>query len=147
LPIGDGRCGDQAYLDDWPVRFNGVVVLQHRGGGLGPWSLGSHRLGRWQGQVLVNGDPLLFYHFSGMRPVTDWLYDAGLWRWRTPLTALVRRHIYTPYARELRAATRSIRSAGIPRPATDSVFRSERKRELLARMLRHRTFVVATGAG
>ena len=30
------RFGDQAYLNEWPERFDGVRILQHPGGGVGP---------------------------------------------------------------------------------------------------------------
>ena len=39
----DGKYGDQKYLDDWPQRFERVVVLQDVGVGLAPWNVRSHK--------------------------------------------------------------------------------------------------------
>jgi hypothetical protein len=59
----EGRYGDQKYLDDWPERFARVVVLQDRGVGLAPWNLRSQRISMRGGRLLVDGEPLIFYHF------------------------------------------------------------------------------------
>ena len=61
--LEDGKYGDQKYLDDWPERFDGVVVLQDAGVGLAPWNVRSHRLAMRNERVFVDGKPLVFYHF------------------------------------------------------------------------------------
>src|SRR5262249_1819337 len=38
------RFADQGYLNDWPARFPGVVVLQHPGVNLAPWNVARYRL-------------------------------------------------------------------------------------------------------
>ena len=41
---------------------SGVHVLEHPGGGLAPWNISAHRLGESDGSVLVDGQPLIFFH-------------------------------------------------------------------------------------
>jgi hypothetical protein len=69
--VEDGKMGDQKYLDDWPARFRRVHVLEHVGGGLAPWNVRRYRLEERDGDVLVDGDPLVFYHFHGLRLFRD----------------------------------------------------------------------------
>jgi hypothetical protein len=139
------RFGDQKYLDDWPSSYEGVVVLQHKGAGLARWNLANYRLHEARGQLLVDEDPLIFYHFSHLRVITRWLYDPwGLRRWHAGLDPIVKRQVYVPYARELRASSALIRSVGGKVPSIDNVRWSRNKLLLLADMLRHRSFLVVT---
>jgi hypothetical protein len=105
--LEDGKLGDQKYLDDWPERFAGVHVLEHRGGGLAPWNVSSHALesGRGGG-VLVDGDPLVFFHYIRVR-----VLDTGDYLWRLPGFVLTPEHerlLYEPYFRALDAAKEEV---------------------------------------
>jgi hypothetical protein len=62
----DGKFADQKYLDDWPDRFPGVHVLAHPGGGLAPWNARQYALERRNGALLVEGRPLVFYHYQSL---------------------------------------------------------------------------------
>lgn len=109
----NGRFGDQAYLDDWPASFKGVVVAQHEGIGMAPWRVGGVQLERTGNVVRVEGWPLVFFHFSKMRRLTRFLYQLHDWRFhRYPMDRVLRHDIYAPYARALYSAERRIRQAG-----------------------------------
>jgi hypothetical protein len=120
LRLEDGKFADQKYLDDWPERFEGVHVLRHPGGGLAPWNIDRHRLSREDGRVLVDGEPLVFFHFHRVRMRVDGGYD-----WRAPgylgLRA-ARELVYRPYLAALDDAKREVRrvdpsfSAGLVEP-------------------------------
>ena len=100
--LEDGKLGDQKYLDDWPERFEGVHVLQHKGGGLAPWNISQYELGRSGDQITVDGQPLIFFHYHRVKLQTGGGYD-----WRPPgylITNRQKRLVYLPYLRALKAA-------------------------------------------
>jgi hypothetical protein len=99
--VEDGRFADQKYLDDWPVRFPGVVVLRHKGANLAPWNLANYKIHLDGNHVWVDEQPLIFFHFHGLKQITDWLYDTNLVSYRVGLSEAVRRNIYAPYIRTL----------------------------------------------
>jgi SAM-dependent methyltransferase len=122
----DGKLGDQKYLDDWPERFEGVHVLQHQGGGLAPWNVENYELRSGDGSVLVDGLPLVFYHYHSLRLYSGVtvLRSLGfatntyrLTRSRTPLvwasgypiSEPERRLIWDPYLRRLGAVVSRVR--------------------------------------
>lgn len=109
--VEDGKYADQRYLDEWPQRFPGVRVIQHRGANLAPWNLKTHHLSLvdgGDGGVMVDGQPLLFYHFHRLRQIRPWLYAPRLTDFLVPPNALVRQHIYVPYLRAVRAMHRTV---------------------------------------
>ncbi len=99
--LENGCFADQKYLDDWPTRFPAVVVIQHKGAGLAPWNVPNFSLGLDDGQVLVDSQPLVFFHFHGLKQRGRWLYDPDLTRYRVRADSLLKRHIYGSYTREL----------------------------------------------
>lgn len=99
--VEDGRYADQKYLDDWPTRFPGVVVLQHKGTGLAPWNVENRSLYLENGQVLVDSWPLVFFHFQGLKQIGRWLYDPNLAIYGARVGSLLKLYVYGPYIREL----------------------------------------------
>ena len=101
----DGKYADQKYLDDWPERFPGTVVLQHPGAGLAPWNWKRYDIQTDGGQVKVDGRPLIFFHFHGLKILSAWLYDpvyAGKLYGEMPRR--LTRVLYGDYAARLRGA-------------------------------------------
>lgn len=64
--VEDGKFGDQLYLNDWPERYENIHVLQHVGGGVAPWNHDQYIFNNLGNQVLVDGNPLIFYHFHSL---------------------------------------------------------------------------------
>lgn len=102
----DGRFADQKYLDDWPSRFEGVVVIHHKGANLAPWNLANYTISWSGGRVLVDADPLVFFHFHSLRRLGGPLFDLGLDRYGVRPNSVVLRHIFEPYLQDLAERTR-----------------------------------------
>lgn len=62
--LGDGVWGDQGYLDHFPRLFSGVETFDGATVGLAPWNLFRHTIAQREGNVLVDGRPLIAYHFA-----------------------------------------------------------------------------------
>jgi len=105
--LEDGKLGDQKYLDDWPERFDRVHVLAHKGGGLAPWNLSQYDVHVHGDAILVDDDPLIFFHYHGLR-----LRQNGRHRLAPPgyvLSRGARELVYAPYLEALRAAAALVR--------------------------------------
>lgn len=62
--IPGGLFTDQRWIDLAPCFFD-VYVLRHPGYNLAPWNLSKRKVAQENGHLLVNGEPLRFFHFSG----------------------------------------------------------------------------------
>ena len=60
------RFADQKYLDYFEEKFKGVVVSKNNGADLSYWNMKNYRgkIKKINGQVYINGDRLIFFHFS-----------------------------------------------------------------------------------
>ena len=97
-----GKCGDQHYLDTWPQRYSRLVISCNPGIGRGPWNIMKHCVRIEQGNVTIDGCPLVFYHYHSLRLFRP---SGGF---KTMMMAqgyffddTVVRAIYQPYARRV----------------------------------------------
>jgi hypothetical protein len=97
--IENGKFGDQKYLDDWPVRFEGVYELQHEGGGVAPWNIQNYELINSDNQLRIKNIEssdewtVVFYHFHALRFLTVNKVDLGTYALKTQVI----NSIYQPY--------------------------------------------------
>ena len=59
--------GDQKYLDELVSRFSGIEIRKNLGENLAPWNLFGKSIQIIDGQSMVDGEPLYYFHFSGIR--------------------------------------------------------------------------------
>ena len=69
----NGKFGDQKYLDDWSVRFNGIYELSNLGGGVAPWNIQQYEF-RQSDQGIIGTEKktgakftTVFFHFHGLK--------------------------------------------------------------------------------
>ena len=127
-----GRYGDQKYLDQLPARFGGVQECESPAVGLALWNESAHTVElAADGPPLVDGEPLVYFHHSGLRVSAlskpAWL-GARLAGRRTvpspiplayggpsePASAAVE-EIWRRYAADVSSALAEIEAAGMPR--------------------------------
>jgi len=96
-----GRYGDQKYLDEWPARFAGVVILHHKGANAGVWNLANYQVTRQDGQVILDEDPLIFFHFHGLKRLRRWLFDFHFSQYAVVPDDPIIRGIFAPYVNAL----------------------------------------------
>ena len=72
--VEDGKFGDQAYLNDWPQIFPQTVVTQNIGAGVAPWNDDQYLFTFSEdGLPLVNGTPVIFYHYHSLTFLNEYL--------------------------------------------------------------------------
>ncbi len=149
--VEGNRFADQKYLDDWPERFRNVVVLKHAGANLAPWNLGNHSVTAKAHKVTVDGSPLVFFHFHGLKQVGRWLYDPGWKEYGISPSEVLRSRIYLPYIRVLRDIARMLNSnrQSLPRGVRSSVGTASAKglRDLRLRLRKARKDAVEIAEG
>lgn len=103
--VEDGKFGDQKYLDDWPLRFKSVRVLQHLGGGVAPWNVQQYDLEHHNGDICLKNKkdnhiyPLVFFHFHGLRFFNNGFVSLAATSYE--LNSTVKELIYFPYIKKL----------------------------------------------
>jgi hypothetical protein len=99
----NGRFADQGYLNEFPTRFQGVRVLDDPGINAAPWNVHHASIAREHGHVTIDGRPLLFYHFQGIRELEPGLFEPGLEQYGATLRPALRDLVYRPYLEQLLA--------------------------------------------
>jgi hypothetical protein len=130
----DGVFGDQKYLDDWPQRFSGVCIIRHKGANLAPWNIDNYKIAARNGQLWVDEQPLIFYHFHQLERLSKNWFRSGV--------PIARRNIdliYRPYLAAMQAALATIWS--VQSNYTDAVFRPSLSRVLSWCYYRQLTFM------
>lgn len=98
------KFGDQKYLNQFPLLFKKVCVIQHKGANLAPWNVENYKY-TLDNQIQVDHAPLVFYHYQGLKPYRttgdDVTYDLGLRGCLATLPPNIQAEIYGVYLKKL----------------------------------------------
>lgn len=98
------RYADQKYLDYFEREFRDVVALSNPGANLAPWNVAAHSIELDGDTVLVDGRPLVFFHYQGFRRIGPSEYDTNLTSYGARMSPALRDGIFLPYIAALRRA-------------------------------------------
>lgn len=112
-----GRYADQGYLNEFPRRFAGVVSLHHPGVNAAPWNVEPPKLALREGGHWMQGRPIVFYHYQGVREIAPGWFDPGLRSYGVKLTRGLRDWVYLPYLSALAATQGRLRARHGLRPS------------------------------
>lgn len=102
----ENRSGDQFYLNKWPARFNHLLSIKHPGVNVAPWNVKYSKVEEKDGQLYVNDEPLIFYHFQSFHLLSENRYREVLGYFMPHRT---KKLIYKPYVEALLETVRTVK--------------------------------------
>ena len=102
------RYADQKYLDQFPILFDKLVILKHKGAGLAPWNWMQYDIKIKENKIYVDNEELIFFHFSGLKIFHSHLIMHGLTNFGSNMPKTLRKMIYSEYLTAMRKTYRLI---------------------------------------
>jgi hypothetical protein len=93
----NGRFADQGYLNTWPERYPTLVIIEDKGVNLAVWNADNYVIEERDGQFLIDGEPLIFYHFHGVKLLPDSSLDVMVPPRHGAERGILMRRILEPY--------------------------------------------------
>jgi hypothetical protein len=102
------RFGDQKYLDTWPDRYPALKIIEHKGVNLAIWNIHNYMFRMRNDVLMVDEDPLVFYHFSTTKMLPDGTVRVPMLSRGGRSKAVLLQHVINPYVAILEAERRSL---------------------------------------
>lgn len=100
------RFGDQKYLDQLPLLFKGVKVLENLGVDAAPWNCiynNNYNIYEKNNQIHIEKNKLIAFHFATIKIYNTSEFD--LWSFNyIPIKKIIKDKIYFPYLTTIRAS-------------------------------------------
>ena len=138
--LEDGKFGDQKYLDDWPVRFSSVHVLEHPGGGIAPWNVQQFEFSRSENKIYLKKKvdqmnyPVVFFHFHGLKFYTNRFvsFCGAIYE----LNKIVNEVFYFPYVKTLLQIEKDLRTKAVSFNVSGARIDTPNKRKVFVEFLK-----------
>jgi len=69
---------DQVWLDDWPLKYQNLKIINHIGINTAPWNAINYSFTKKNKQYYVNKEPLIAYHFSNLGKIKENTWNANV---------------------------------------------------------------------
>jgi hypothetical protein len=99
--LEDEKFADQLYLNSWIDKYKKVYVIQYAGAAVAPWNLSDVSLKMMDNKLYIGDEPLLFYHFHGVKFVADNIVLHNLNEYNVEPNNLIVENLYGPYVNKL----------------------------------------------
>lgn len=101
--VEGNKYADQKYLDAWPARYGDKLMIAPRTLDYGPWGIRKNDLSRVDNTPCVQGEPIIAFHYSGLRILDEKHYTTTCaFAYQT---ATILKLIYDPYVKSLQEST------------------------------------------
>lgn len=108
----NGKYADQGYLDNFDTVIPTVKVISSLKFNLAPWNVARGSLSVNEGAVSVDSEPLVFFHFHGVKKFGRFWVTAES-TYGTKLNMTSRRHIYRPYLQNVNQISSALASSRV----------------------------------
>lgn len=119
--VEEGRFADQMYLNEWPERYSSVCIINNPGVNLAPFNLANHNLAVEGDIVLVDGVPLVCFHFFGLKSFHGVVYYLSANKYGAKPSRVLIDRIYEPYLQTMRKIQEELEAASVVLPGVDSI--------------------------
>lgn len=107
------RYADQKYLDKWMKIYPDDVKEYKKGSGVAPWNIRNKDIELDEnGNILFRGEPLIYYHFHGVRNLSENLLSIGLVEYLVLCRKKIIKLVYHKYIKELSQQSALINNNG-----------------------------------
>jgi hypothetical protein len=134
------RFADQKYLEKWTTLYGDkLMVLENDTSNLAIWNVNKFALDSTKKGVLSNNQPIVFYHFSNVKIVNDYMIQCGFYWSQTRTNKVLLHDIYLPYIKKISQLNTKVFGT-----ATDSLFQLEPPKRfgLIRRAMRDRALLL-----
>lgn len=99
--VEDGKFADQKYLDSWPGTYADLSIIMLKGANVAAWNADNYGIEARDGQILIDDEALIFYHFHGVRQLADGNFSVWMPKLGGIGDTVLRRRLYRPYLTRL----------------------------------------------
>jgi hypothetical protein len=129
----DNKFGDQKYLEEWPLIYSNIHILQHQGGGIAPWNLTQYSFFT-KGET-VSGNvrrtrssfEVVFFHFQYVKFLANGYSDIG-WYY---ISSSARKTFYLPYLKKIEEIEKRLITLNTQYKTGLTVFKTDSFKNLL----------------